>query len=68
VQQQIEARASAQGIAVEDAKKQLLGEKQPSLQFVTPEEIGELALFLCSAAAANVRGAAWNIDGGWVAQ
>jgi len=68
VQQQIGARASAQGIAVEDAKKQLLGEKQPSLQFVTPEEIGELALFLCSSAAANVRGAAWNMDGGWVAQ
>jgi 3-hydroxybutyrate dehydrogenase len=25
-------------------------------------------VFLCSAAAANVRGVAWNMDGGWVAQ
>jgi len=68
VQQQIQARAASQGIALEAAQKQLLGEKQPSLQFVTPEDIGELALFLCSSAAANVRGAAWNMDGGWVAQ
>jgi 3-hydroxybutyrate dehydrogenase len=46
----------------------LLGEKQPSQDFVTPEQIGELTLFLCSDAAAQVRGAAWSIDGGWTAQ
>ena len=54
--------------AADVAKRELLVEKQPSLQFVTPEQLGELAVFLCSPAADNVRGVAWNVDGGWVAQ
>jgi 3-hydroxybutyrate dehydrogenase len=68
VQKQIEARAQSAGIPPEQAKRELLGEKQPSLQFTSPEELGQLAVFLCSAGANNVRGAAWNMDGGWVAQ
>ena len=68
VQKQIDARAAAQGISADDARVGLLGEKQPSLEFVTPEQIGELAVFLCSEAAQQVRGAAWTIDGGWTAQ
>ena len=43
-------------------------EKEPSLQFTTPEELGELAVFFCSEAGKNVRGVAWNMDGGWAAQ
>ena len=46
----------------------LLGEKEPSLQFTTPEQLGAMAVFFCSAAAANVRGQAWANDGGWTAQ
>ena len=68
VQKQIDDRAAREGIAVDKAKKDLLGEKQPSLQFTTPEQLGELAVFLCSPAADNVRGVAWNVDGGWAAQ
>ena len=68
VQQQIDARAHKEGISVEKAKTDLLAEKQPSLQFTTPEELGGLAVFLCSPQSNNVRGAAWNVDGGWVAQ
>jgi 3-hydroxybutyrate dehydrogenase len=68
VQKQVDARAAAEGVSVEEAKKALLGEKQPSLQFTTPEQLGELAVFLCSEAASNIRGAAINVDGGWVAQ
>jgi len=67
VQKQIDARI-AEGACPEQARHDLLAEKQPSLEFVTPEQLGELALFLCSEAAAQVRGAAWNMDGGWVAQ
>jgi 3-hydroxybutyrate dehydrogenase len=68
VQQQIDARARQTGISVEQATAELLGEKQPSLQFTTPAQLGELAVFLCSPAADNVRGSAWAVDGGWTAQ
>ncbi|WP_372656481.1 3-hydroxybutyrate dehydrogenase [Hydrogenophaga sp.] len=68
VQQQVDAKAAALGLSNEEAKKLLLGEKEPSMQFTTPEELGELAIFFCSPAGQNVRGVAWNMDGGWVAQ
>jgi len=68
VQKQIDDRASRENISVDQAKKDLLGEKQPSLQFTTPEQLGELAVFLSSPAADNVRGVAWQVDGGWTAQ
>ncbi len=68
VQKQVDARAAEAGVGQEEAKRQLLAEKQPSLQFTTPEQLGGLAVFLCSPAADNVRGVAWNVDGGWVAQ
>ena len=68
VQKQVDAKAAALGISNEEAKRQLLAEKEPSLQFTTPEELGALAVFLCSQAADNVRGVAWNMDGGWAAQ
>ncbi|GAB2818407.1 3-hydroxybutyrate dehydrogenase [Comamonas piscis] len=68
VQKQVDAKAAQMGVSNEEAKKLLLGEKEPSMQFTTPEELGELAVFFCSPAANNVRGVAWNMDGGWVAQ
>lgn len=68
VQKQVDAKASTLGISNQQATELLLGEKEPSLQFTTPNELGELAVFLCSSAANNVRGVAWNMDGGWVAQ
>ena len=68
VQKQVDAKAAAQGISNQDATKQLLGEKEPSMQFTTPEELGALAVFFCSPAGDNVRGVAWNMDGGWAAQ
>ncbi len=68
VQKQIDARAEKEKITAEQAKVELLGEKQPSLEFVTPDQLGGLAVFLCSPAADEVRGVAWNMDGGWVAQ
>ncbi|MEN0107361.1 MAG: 3-hydroxybutyrate dehydrogenase [Pseudomonas sp.] len=67
VQKQIDDRAADTGDA-QQARHDLLAEKQPSLDFVTPEQLGELALFLCSDAAVQVRGAAWNMDGGWLAR
>ena len=68
VQKQVDAKAATLGISNEEATKLLLGEKEPSMQFTTPEELGELAVVFCSPAANNVRGVAWNMDGGWTAQ
>ncbi|WP_413203950.1 3-hydroxybutyrate dehydrogenase [Rhodospirillum sp. A1_3_36] len=68
VEKQIEARAEAEGKSIEEANKELLGEKQPSLRFVTPEQIGGMAVYLCSEAADTVTGAHFSIDGGWTAQ
>ncbi len=68
VQKQVDAKALALGVSNDEAKRLLLAEKEPSLQFTTPEELGALAVFLCSPAADNVRGVAWNMDGGWAAQ
>ena len=68
VQKQVDAKAAALGISNDEAKKVLLGEKEPSMQFTTPDELGELAVFFCSSAGNNVRGVAWSMDGGWIAQ
>jgi len=68
VQKQVDAKAATLGISNEEATKLLLGEKEPSMQFTTPEELGALAVFFCSPAGNNVRGVAWNMDGGWTAQ
>jgi 3-hydroxybutyrate dehydrogenase len=68
VQKQVDAMAAKDGISVDAAKVKLLSEKQPHHEFVTPEQLAALAVFLCSDAASLVRGVAWNMDGGWVAQ
>jgi 3-hydroxybutyrate dehydrogenase len=68
VQRQIEARAEAESMPVTQARDELLAEKQPSREFATPEQLGALAVFLCSDDAAQIRGAALPVDGGWIAQ
>jgi 3-hydroxybutyrate dehydrogenase len=68
VQKQVEAKAQEAGIPVEQAKENLVREKQPMLRFTSPEQIGSLAVFLCGEEAATITGAALSIDGGWTAQ
>ena len=68
VQKQVDDRAAKEGVSNDAAKKSLLSEKQPSGEFVTPEELGAMAVFLCGPGGNQVRGAAWNMDGGWTAQ
>jgi 3-hydroxybutyrate dehydrogenase len=68
VEQQIAARAKAAGKAFDEAKRELVAEKQPMLEYTSPDNIGALAVFLASEAAATITGAAYSIDGGWTAQ
>ena len=68
VQKQVDARAEKDQVSNDEAKKRLLSEKQPSGEFVSPEQLAALAVFFCSPAASQIRGVAWNMDGGWVTQ
>ncbi len=68
VAKQVDAIAERDGINWDQAREKLLAEKQPSQSFVTPEAIGEAVIFLCSDAAAQMRGTEMVIDGGWTAQ
>jgi 3-hydroxybutyrate dehydrogenase len=68
VQKQIDARAEREGKPAASVEKDLLSEKQPMLQFTTPEQIGALTVYLCTDAARTVTGSAVSIDGGWTAQ
>jgi 3-hydroxybutyrate dehydrogenase len=68
VQKQIDDMAKREQIPVDTAKTNLLAEKQPSHEFATPEQIGDVAAFLCSDAAAQIRGIGLPVDGGWTAQ
>jgi 3-hydroxybutyrate dehydrogenase len=68
VQKQIPETAKARGISEEDVVKNVLLHAQPTRQFVTTEQIGALAVFLCTAAAASITGAALPVEGGWTAQ
>jgi 3-hydroxybutyrate dehydrogenase len=68
VEKQIKDMAARDGISEKDAELKLLSEKQPSKKFTTPEELGELAAFLCTDAAAQITGVPLPVDGGWTAQ
>jgi 3-hydroxybutyrate dehydrogenase len=68
VAKQIEARAQQSGQTFDEAKVALVSEKQPMHEFTSPENIGALAVFLASEAAASITGSSYSIDGGWTAQ
>ena len=68
VQEQIDALAEREQLSNEEASVKLLGDKQPSQTFTSPEQLGALVLYLCSDAACNMRGVGLPMDGGWLAQ
>ena len=68
VENQIADMAAEKRISLEEARLALLGEKQPSLTFVTPEQLGGTVGFLCSPAADQITGTAIAVDGAWTAQ
>ena len=68
VEKQIPDTAKARGITEDEVIRDVILAAQPTKQFVTTEEIGGLAVFLCSPAACSITGAALSVDGGWTAQ
>ena len=67
VEAQIEGQAKAHGIRREQVIRDVLLAQQPNKRFATVEELGALAVFLASAAAASITGVALPVDGGWTA-
>jgi 3-hydroxybutyrate dehydrogenase len=68
VEKQIPDTMKARGMTEQQVKQDVLLAAQPTKQFVTPEQVAALALYLCSDAAAQITGANIPIDGGWTAQ
>ena len=67
VEAQIEGQAKAHGIPREQVIRDVLLAQQPNKRFATVEELGALAVFLASEAAASITGVALPVDGGWTA-
>ncbi len=68
VEAQIPDTAKARGISEEEVKRDVLLAAQPTKQFVTVEQLGELAVFLCGDTASSITGTILPVDGGWTAQ
>ncbi|MGH6837715.1 MAG: 3-hydroxybutyrate dehydrogenase [Methylocella sp.] len=68
VQNQIPETAKARGLTEDQVVKDVLLHAQPTRKFVTTEQIGGLAVFLCTEAGASITGAALPVDGGWTAE
>ncbi len=68
VEAQIPDTAKARGITEEEVKRDVMLARQPTGEFVSIEQVGSLALYLCGPAAAQITGTALSIDGGWTAQ
>jgi 3-hydroxybutyrate dehydrogenase len=67
VEKQIDDQAKAHGISRDRVIKEVLLVNQPNREFATVEQMGALAVFLSSDAAAAITGTAIPVDGGWVA-
>lgn len=68
VENQILLKAEKEKISLDQARLDLLSEKQPSGEFVTTSQISSLIQYLCSEQGAGMTGSALTLDGGWTSQ
>jgi 3-hydroxybutyrate dehydrogenase len=68
VEKQIQERAARMQVSIEQAQRDLLAEKQPSLRFTSVEDVASTVLFLSGSAGGNVNGTTITLDGGWTAR
>ena len=68
VARQVADQAKVHGLSEADVVRQVMLAPQPTRQFVQPEEVAELAAYLCSDMARSITGSAISIDGGWTAK
>lgn len=67
VESQIPDTMKEYGLGRDEVIQQVMLERQPSKEFVTVEQLGDTAVFLCSEAAAQITGTTISVDGGWTA-
>ncbi|MHA6297546.1 3-hydroxybutyrate dehydrogenase [Devosia sp. CAU 1758] len=68
VARQVADQARVHGLSEEEVVRQVILAPQPTKQFVQPEEIAEMAAYLCSDWARSITGSTISIDGGWTAK
>jgi len=67
VEKQIPDTMKARGLTADEVKRDVILYAQPTKEFVTVEQVAELAVWLCSDAAKSITGALLPMDGGWTA-
>ncbi|CUH77488.1 3-hydroxybutyrate dehydrogenase [Tropicibacter naphthalenivorans] len=67
VEAQIPDTAEKYDMTEEEVIEKVILERQPSKEFATTEQLGGVAVFLCSDAAAQITGTTISVDGGWTA-
>ncbi len=68
VEKQIPDTMAARNLTRDQVINDVLLHAQPTKQFVTVEEVADLAIFLASDSARSITGAIIPVDGGWTAQ
>lgn len=68
VEKQIPDTMKARNLTEEQVKHDVLLAAQPTKEFVTVEQVADLAVFLCSPSGASITGTTLSVDGGWTAQ
>jgi 3-hydroxybutyrate dehydrogenase len=68
VEKQIPDTMKARNMTAEQVKRDVLLAAQPTKEFVTVDQVADLACYLASDAAKSITGANISIDGGWTAE